>query len=271
MPFTTARRYPTSPLLSVYFSGLLIIKPNNDGTSCNIGVHHEPRHKLKVFLKINRPNEPAIRKILQLGPLARDFQILNSSQTGVFAFKPVDNFNRNLAVDDRRDLRWSVNLENSEFNNEPFALVPGSASPGITINSGVFSTAERTDETSVNIVKSRQGLNATPVNSIASVIEARIELTGADHIFLVPNNLPPVLLPRSEDLLGTTYELEISNEPPDDFADLDELDHYYEVLTKENGDPITDDEKWHLSVAQAVVDSDAKSDEIPCMPIVLEP
>jgi len=135
------------------------------------------------------------------------------------------------------------------------------------MNSGVFYTAERTDEASLHLVR-RLGIEHG-LSSIAGVIGSRIDIVPGSHVNLQwreGGTEKELALPR-DDKPGAKYELIISNEPPEGTTtDPDELVNYYNALTETNGTIISPGERWKVGPPQHLI---VTTDEIPCMPIVL--
>jgi hypothetical protein len=269
MPFEPIGVLPSSPLVTAYLSGLLLIRCLNE-SSCDIGVvNNEPSHILKISLRVI---EPASTRtiVLHHGSLDTPFRIdvERATQPGVFAFQDPDHaFARNPRRDNGRDLRWAIDLEGDEFHREPLSANLPLIHPGLSLNNGgVFHTAERTDEDSLKISRSRSGVYG--MSSIAAIIGASIDVVPDSHVTLQWSGAGrPLILPRPDDKPGARYELIVSNEPPEATTDSDELANYYAVLKKNNGTAIPDGEKWMLDVGPHSLL--LKTDEIPCMPVIL--
>jgi hypothetical protein len=285
MPFTPVNTLPPSPLLTLYFKGLLVIQHLNDNL-CEIGVHHDrlttdpnKHHILKMNLQINLPGGGTIKTPIHAGPLERDhfnIHVPRAIKPGVHAYHEKPEFSRNTGTDNGRDLRWAINLEGDEFHREVLKKVLPEIQPSVMVDSGVFYTAERTDQNTVIIHRRRTG--SYLMSSIAGVVGVAIDVVpgyGVEISWYKGGNRT-LSLPRQGDPASTTYELTISNRPlADQTVDSDELAHYYEVLTEMSGSSIPDDEKWHLDIE---LESDFfekganifKTDEIPCMPVLLD-
>lgn len=292
MPLKLKPKYqlPSSPLLTVYFSGLLIVNPLTDAV-CEIGVHHdttsaEPRkHHLKIRLKVTLADHGVINVPIHAGPLEQPFRIkvFNPVDSTIGAYYKQGAFRRDPGRDDGRDLRWALNLEGEEFHRGDLSSDSAELKPVVRVeNGGVFFTSERTDPSIFGITRYLGASNpasGVPMDSIANVIGVGIDVAERGTIELSGFKGSPqtLTLPRPIDKDGSTYELFITNRPIGEMMpEPDELAHYYEVLKKSGGANIPDPEKWHVHIellGQFFEDMDAtkrpkKTDEIPCMPII---
>lgn len=272
MFFPIVNVLPPSPIVTVDFSGLLVVRCLNSRT-CEIAVLYSPPHKFKISLEVNEPDNATRTIPIYSGTSPVTFSIAGTVASGVSAFEAPGPFSRDPLKDRGRDFRWAIDLEGDEFHREFLDVdMTKIRSTGI-ITSGVFYSAERTDEVSLpNITRTRGGV-PHGMSSITGVIGARIDVASGSHLNLEVQegtNAPKLIsLPRDrEDKPGTTYVIRISNEPPEGTTtDPDELLNYYQVLKKRVGGNILDGEKWKL--APNPPSMVVSTDEIPCMPITL--
>lgn len=268
MPFTPTTNPPsTNPLVTVEFAGLMLLSPGADNT-CNIGIHRwAPTHTFSVMLIVNKPSRPSTLVRLIAGPLTGPLAIrLEPARTRgdfqVFAATTAP-FDRFYPQNNELDYRWTVNLR----ERHPDADINDGARPVVTLSTGVLYTpnltARRLDP------KLTKGTVSISLNRIAANLAAaiqpptdiRVKLEWSE--FGIPQS---VTLKRDEDPPGTIYTVSLINEPPISSApEHDELGLYYRVLNI-RGVPIPIVDHWRLEYAD-----DEKTDEIPCMPVTLEP
>ena len=110
-----------------------------------------------------------------------------------------------------------------------------------------------------------------PLYRIAADLAVSIDLPGQSKFQIAWNELgeaqEPVLLPRPGDPAATTYSVVLLNDPPiSNPAAHDELKEYYRILIKDDGSPIGENEKCSIEVSEP-----QKTDEIPCLAVVLNP
>ncbi len=265
MPFKITNTPPsTTPFLTVNFTGLLLIQPVSDD-KCEIGIYRKaPPHNLKIRLVRYPRNGAPVSEDLISGHLqSKWFSISVDSpiHPGVFAYQDNSPFYRIPGTDRPYDIRWAIDLEGDEFYRDKLSTDGGKIHPGVKLDNGVFYSAKTTDPGMVSITRSQRG-HHYGMRSIAATIAAAIETVPGSPVFLEWKNGDRTL---SGDLDGTRYELDISNEPPPNTTEADELKNYHTALFKKDGSKIWDDEKWTLGAEETI----HGSDEIPCMPVIL--
>ena len=269
MPFTPTDIPPsTSPLVTMEFAGQMLLSPGADNT-CNIGVNRWTlTHTFQVMLIVNKPNRPSTLVRLIAGPLTGALTIrLEPAPTHgdfkVFAATP-DPFDRFDIHNNELDYRWRINLR----ERHPGADINDGARPLVTLSTGVLFTPNLTPLW----LKPRLTKDTVTIslNRIAADLAAAIQPPANTGVkldwseFGVPQSLT---LPRRYDPPYTTYTVSLINEPPmSSVPEHNELDLYYRVLTL-GGVPIPYPDHWRLEYD----DHDEKTDEIPCMPVTLEP
>jgi hypothetical protein len=220
------------------------------------------------MLVVDKPNLPLTFIHITRGPLTAPLSIERfpapAAGFQVFAKNP---FAPDNTRSHRLDHRWALNLRsmhpNADFN--------GDAAPMVTLNTGILYAANLT----------REGLNAEltpaeqpptrpnrPLHTFAADLAVAIDIPR-DSALVVrweeSGEQQILTLPRESDPQGTTYTIslmndpEVTNPPPHD-----ELALYYQVL-RDSGAQISQDEQFRISVPPG------RSDEIPCMPVVLDP
>lgn len=276
MPFSRTTNPPSlNPFVTVEFAGLLLLKPGTSNT-CNIGIHHlSLTHLFQVILIVNKPDRPPLLVRVLTGQLLSDTLVIAPDPApphGDFmAFAPTPEpfipgppfpppgSNR------FKDYRWSVNMR--DLN--PRADFDAGALPMAILSTGVLFTADLSRD-GFDPKYRRGGLSESRY-FISATLAAAIERSGSPKVKLswkeTGDSTPKELaLPRRFDPPNTTYIVSLINEPPiSTLPEHNEFDLYYQVLTVD-GHRIDPGEQWILDHAP-----DQKTDEIPCMPIILEP
>ena len=159
LPFVpTASPLTLRPLVTVTFSGQMLLQPGTDDTqdvrTCEIGINRFAReHLLNVLLIVHRPNVPPAVFHLARGPLTDNFMIRVVSNVDhlplpgdfrVFAPTP-EPFERSGSVGNSDfDYRWGVNLKSP--NVHPNATRNGNAEPIVKLTSGTLYSPHLTHE-----------------------------------------------------------------------------------------------------------------------------
>jgi hypothetical protein len=254
----------------VEFAGLLLLRPRANNT-CEIGIHRwTATHMFQVMLIVNKPNRPSTLVRLIAGPLTGPLAIgLDPSPTSgdfqAFAptpppFVPTPNPSDNIA----RDYRWAINM----YALNPYADYSDGARPVATLSTGVLYTANLTPQ-DLEPKLIRGILPPIPLYHISADLAAAIQPPANTNVKLEWSEFgesKSLVLPRRHDPPNTTYTISLINEPPmSSTPEHDELGLYYKVLVA-NGAPIPILEHWRLQYAYS-----ERTDEIPCMPVLLEP
>lgn len=268
MPFATTNNVPsTNPKVTVKFAGLLLLKPAA-GDNCEIGIHRfSGIHSFQVMLIVNKPNRPPTVVRLITGSLTSDLAItVNPRPSAGFAVFEDAVFDRTLPNSNELDHRWALNVRSLadhsdvDYNN--------GGRPVATLNAGVLYTPTLSPEhLNPELVR---GLDITPLNRIAAELAASIEMT-TETVTIAWHELgepqPPVVLPRPLDPPNTNYTIVLMNDPPISSPTAhDELALYYKVLRKPGGFEVLNDQKFRLEIPYP-----HKTDEIPCLPLELNP
>ena len=277
MPFTTTTTVPSiNATVTIRFAGLMLLKPGA-GNTCEVGIHRfSPVHTFQALLIVNKPNLPLTFIHLIKGPLTTaplSFDVLPAPAPGFSAFAQ-EPFGRNNPQSHLNDHRWALNIR--EFPAHANADFNDGARPVAILKSGILYTGNLT----------RPGLNPqlTPVVSsgptaiplhrgFAADLAVAIDIPPQPNAGLFvrweENGEPKhIILPRPLDVAnhpGTTYTIALMNDPPAfDPLPHDELGLYYKVL-RVGGNPIPVNQQFR------VTDAPGQTDEIPCMPVTLNP
>jgi hypothetical protein len=266
MPFTITNTPPsTTSQVTVAFSGLIVLRPGANDT-CKIGVNRFDRaHLFQVVMIVSKPDRPPVAVPLITGPLTAGFVIRASDQdaeNGDFKAFARDPFDRTLPRSHDLDHRWAINFRDLHLDLQ----TNEGAEPAGTLTTGVLYTPNLTDR---NLFPRliRQGSPDFNLNQIASNLAVSIDLPAGKTIKFEWSDLGESLdleLPRQGDPDGTKYTLCFINEPPSlNVEPHDEFALYYKVL-KSGGGSIPGEQRFELEVDSAV-----RTDEIPCMPVLV--
>ena len=268
MPFTTTNVRPSIDApVTLKFSGLMVLQPGPDET-CIIGVHrHNRDHMTQVLLIVHKPDLPVTVLRLLTGPLTGPFEVTLDSdpEVGDFKIYERDPFDRTLPTSDEFDHRWAINLK----PHNPQARINNGAKPTVTLKTGTLYTSNLSNpalDPKFNVpgvedpeeLKQFAGDLATSITPPAGT---KLILKWEDH-----GDPKGLSLPRTGDPDDTTYTVCFLNDPPNYASDFqEELPLYYKVLQKNNGELVPEEEQCSLELTLPAV----RSDEVPCMPILL--
>ena len=268
MPFApTSTALLTNSTVTVKFAGLMVLKPGaNNG--CEIAIHRFTNtHTFQVILVVNKPNLPPTLIRLVTGPLTRDFtiEVRPDPNTGVQVFAPTpDPFVRTDTNNHLLDFRWSVNVRDIHPNAE----INDGAKPVVKLTTGILYTPNLTRPNLGPILV--QPTTTTPLVRLAAELAAAIDLNQGRTVELTWFELgkkQSFTLPRpaAVDPEGTTYTIALVNDPVFSTPGHEELDLYYRIL-EVGGKEIDQTDRCRIDFA-----SSPSTDEIPCMPLILNP
>ena len=271
MPFATTTTPPaTNAKVTIKFAGLMILKPGADD-SCEIGIHRfSSYHSFQVMVVVCKPKRPPTLIRLVSGALTRPLAInVRNPGRKVQVFTPTaEPFDRNSAANHVLDFRWAINLremhENVDFND--------GARPIATLNSGTLYSPNLIPAESPDLV---QGNGSTghriQLHRFAADLAASLKIGAGNTVTLSWDELGEprsFIMPRRSDPRGTRYTVSLMNDPPISNAEPhDEMRLYYKVL-EVGGAAIGEDRQFRFA---APTISEPSTDEIPCMPVVLNP
>lgn len=278
MPFKSpdVTNFPTTlPLVKVFFNGLMIAKPDANGSECEIFVHKTATaHDFSVEIRLKTPNRPDEIKMRHLGELKpinnppasqkQGFKLTTNAANGVFRYtgpatSEVDPISLVFDLDQLHHGKTGVNTANAE--------------PAIFMNDALFYCAEKTvPGLQVELQNAMTGAVVKPLGQISSVLGANIYATSANvswkekgqlHAFPLSNNIPT----------GAYWEVYFINDPafvphPNPGQQPhDEFGEYYKILPN-----VPDNEKLKLFFKQIpqepFAEADKGSNRIPCMTVI---
>lgn len=287
MPFKETNSLPTSPLVTVFFRGLLLINPNAAGTSCEIGVHRRAADHYPTIAIVGRKRngDEFVIEFISGPPRGRSFSISAQPPKGhapaageVSAYLPAleypEPFDREHGKNDDKDFRWAVDLEGPEFHDGQLGADEAGTLPGIVMSHGVFYTALLTDKREITVTRRGGGVGKPEkdLQRIAQFVGAHI-VPPEGHTLLVEwedrGVAKSMSLPRPEDE-GATYQIYVRNDPPGFIQETshDELELYYDVI-RQGGSAIGVGDRFSLKAEPVRKEPLLTTDRIPCMPVVL--
>lgn len=266
MPFEPTQNLPPDPLVTVKFSGLLVIHPGADNT-CDVGVHKfNSTHVFQVILVVSKPGEAPTLIPLLTGPLQDRFLVRLNPDLGAGDFKAFEkgDFTQTLRGSDPKDARWAINLQSSDSDIK----VNQGGMPFVTLTTGVLFAPSLSDETLKPKLKRPPATRSMPLEHFAPELAVAIEPRAGTTVELAWENFGNPFkktLPRNG---ATRYTVYFINEPPNLGSDPhDELALYYRILRR-NGAVIPDTEQCELTFE---IDHHERLDQIPCNPVTLNP
>jgi hypothetical protein len=266
---TTAEQPTTNPPVTLTFSGQMVLRPGANNT-CEIGINRFSRnHLFQMMLTVETPNRPPTIHRLFTGPLTAPLSVRlhpdpNPASGDFVVFAPTpEPFDRAAGGNDDKDYRWSLNLKTLHGN----AQVNGGVIPFMTAKTGILYTPNLSD-LSLNPRLTQSGSPDIQLHQIAEDLAISIVPQGQTRVLLQWEDFGEardLLLPlRLND--PNRYTVAFINYPPSLEAEPhDELADYYRVLV-EAANPIPVSMRFGLAFDQIT-----RSDEIPCMPVTLNP
>lgn len=201
------------PDIRLYFSGVLDFCVNQDRTHFQVGIlDYAPKHLLTFDIKeiingvkIPKPCGPD----LSISLPKRLWLQCGASQGDVQLYEPGD-FHRDETQDDRRDLRWVIDIEGEDGYNssDPIGTNPDGFRSILTINSGLFFTA-RLSEDRVRFRDPQAKLRG----KVALLVGGNINLREPDAEAILTDGRN--ILCRFPKRDNTKYEITIRLEPPE--------------------------------------------------------
>jgi hypothetical protein len=181
---------------------------------------------------------------------------------GNFKVFAKDPFDRTTARSHINDYRWGINMRSKHLD----AYINDGAKPTVILKTGVLFTPDLTKPSLIPKLTCPTGgteeLKQIATHFAVSIPSAtKVAIEWKDQ-----GNKRKIYLPRPGEDERTIYTLYLINEPQNfDGFPHDELPLYYKVL-ESGGAEIPDTDQCKLKFEGAT-----RSDEIPCMPIVLNP
>lgn len=279
MPFTPVEQLPQNPAVRIFFSGLLIIRPSADASSCEVFVHRSaPDHHLTIETRRKRANRPDEIMMRHVGPLSFvTFEDVGHTVHGLFIQKLTEGEKGvrkyvGPPTDEGLSLERALDLTAQPFHSGSNLTVdPLGARPSLFLDDAVFYTADLTRE-GLEIRLRAPGGQEQPLNPFASLIGANIYLgeddTGVGLRWVQQGRLQSLVLRRPE--AGVSYEIYIVNDPlfeSDEITDPallhDEFREYYKILSVPSPD------QFRLVIPPPPEGTPRGTTRAPCMSVLL--
>ena len=280
MPFKPEFTFPPIlPLVKVFFNGLMIVKPNANGSECEVYVHKTATdHVFSIDIRLKQPNRPDQTIGRHLGPL----EILTETADRTIGFLLTTNTATPRIFAYRGPATTTVDPIDRVFDlnvHHPgnTAILRRDAEPGIFMNDALFYCAEKTvPGLDVELRRAQNDQVVTQLGQFSAILGANIYATGVNVAWREKGEVKS--FPLNNNIAADAYyEVYIDNDPP--FVPLppaneqphDELGEYYKILPN-----VPPGEKLKLffkripgqNPAVPVAPQDKGSNRIPCMTVI---
>jgi hypothetical protein len=218
---------PTSdnPTITLILKGLFILAFEEENKFCQAAVMRAEGHCLKINTNTNETSQLIFpQPTLEIPDGDIYFQV-TGRESGVSIYEQPGPFDRNTAQD-RRDFRWIVDLEGSEFYSRSLPFKAGAIKRSIFINNGLFYT-----------YSARPVLIISPLSGqrharVAEQIGCDIYLDDQEEaVIRYGPDLAPSIRLRKMDGVSYTITLEnICEEPHEATPNNSDFAFYYDVI-----------------------------------------
>lgn len=286
MPFNTTPAFPPEdpgPDVQIFLHGLLMLRPDQKGTVCEVGVHRlSLQHKLSVEVRVKGtvPPDPPLLRLA--GTLDSDGLIIGVSTGNVVgdASHGVSKFissagelDRNDPSSNPSDFRWSLDLQKLDPKQPPMLVMDSGISPSIKIMDGLFFTARRTNPADVEVKLTNVGNPDIPLNSVARIIGANIYLQKGEQLMLKwfgEGETKTLILPKKK-AIDRPALIYIDNSPAlmPSQPDHSEFAEYFKVITNATTATRQFDVAFQLIGNGVLGGIPHGTDRAPCMPAVV--
>jgi hypothetical protein len=168
---TSASGLLTPPSVQITFDGLMLFTFEKDNSQCEIGAVKCENHSLEIIID----GEKAITNP------AKNISILSDSSKGIRQYRPDgDRIRHASPIGDMNDLGWLMAILGDQFHNDKdLPKNPNGIEQTITVNTGIFYTAQRTSDASII---SKNG--ASESSTIAVTVGCNINLEPGETLTL---------------------------------------------------------------------------------------
>jgi hypothetical protein len=246
MPFKPEFTFPTAlPLVKVFFNGLMIVKPNADGSECEAFVHKTAlAHELSIEIRLKQPNRPDQTVMRHLGPL----ELLAQTQSGkkhgfILTTNPIPNIPPSGVRAYRGAATTTVDpiervVDVNLLHTGKTHVLREVGEPNIFMNDALFYCAEKTvPGLEIELRNTEADTTVIPLGQISSILGANIYATSVNVAWREKGEVQG--FPLTNDIpTAAYYEVYINNDPP--YVPLppaggqphDELGEYYKLLPR---------------------------------------
>lgn len=292
MPFTSVTELPDNPTVRIFFTGLMIIAPDEEKPTCEVFVNRSaPDHHLTIEVRRKTPGKPDEIMMRHVGPLSfiGDGDPIHGLVIRKVApgEKFVKVYEPGTPSTEGEGLSFAINLQGPEFHNgnpdvgqDPVTELPRKlldvdplgGRPSLFLDDGVFYTAAKT-RPEFEITLKKEGIADKPLPPIASLIGANMYLdddtSSVTMAWRQQGKVQTLVLKRAP---GISYEVYIMNDPlyeSDKITDVqtdpkhDEFREYYKILPG-----VPSSEQFRLAYKRPEEAVDRGSTRTPCMPVL---
>lgn len=273
MPFTPTKDLPKNPAVRIFFSGLMIIQPDENGEMCEVFVPRADNHDFSVQIRERRANKPDVVLMRHCGPLAF---VSPPQDQPVFGLHLIASAPRGLQKyqggplpggEDSLDL--AIDLKSETFHHSmPIEVDVNEGRPSIFLNDGIFYTADIADA-DLGIKLLKDGHELGPMGSFATLIGSNIYLMDDDVLSVRwsrKDHAETFALKKPAE--ASSYEIYIHNDPlfvdPEFPEAHDELKQYYEMLSS-----IPTADQFSLKIPPAALKTPRGTPRTLCMSVML--
>jgi hypothetical protein len=266
----SATAQPTATLI---FRGLIIFQPDSERRYFDVGILNAPEHELRIEVRENSPDGVSVSSVplpsIRSKGLIWSLEFANSQGVTFYQSEP---FDRNRDVGDEKDSRWLVDLEGAEFYHRQLPVKSDQLSLVLRMTGGEFYSKKRT----LPLMRKEGDGKFHYFGRVTDELATDINLADGD---LVLRSREGTEILRLKQKPSTTYEVVIENAFVGEHRMASSLNHfqyYYGVLEEPptaryefravNG---SDFAKARFELAKYANGRIPKTDEIPCMPIIL--
>jgi hypothetical protein len=296
MPFTEEQTLPPDPDVQVFFTGLMLIQPAADKTTCEVWVHRgAPEHELTIEVREKQEGRPDLIKMRHVGPLPHAFphdEINHPDDPPIHGFKlqvktapkGVRSYmGPDIPQTGQEAITEAVNFQSEEYHNGRVGGIDEMGGrPSILMNDGLFYVAGKTSRDTV-IKLERDGMATVEIDPIAGLIGANIYLDDDDSLLVRWQSLG--VIKALELQKGKIYEIYIINDPLYEseipgIPEHDEFEEYYKLLREVRDQGVPEDtplrpfrleDQFRLRIVPPDGNPHRGSTKIPCMPGIIDP
>jgi hypothetical protein len=282
MPFTPTEDLPGNPAVQIFFSGLLMLKPDAEGKSCEVFVHRSaPAHHLTIEVRRKRYGHPDEIMMRHVGPLTFGVALsgdpderpihgffihkVTEGQKGVRRFNPI----KPTPDGTPQSLSLAIDMEGAKFHNGSVGPVDElGGRPSIFLDDGIFYTAATT-RPELEIKLKKNGAPDRQLEPFASLIGANIYLDGdSSAVVRFRHQGRFETLELKNPSPGVSYEIYIVNDPlyendSEDEPKHDEFKEYYKILPD-----VPTSEQFRL-VSETPPQAERGTTKAPCMSVII--
>jgi hypothetical protein len=146
------KSFDQKPDVVVTVTGLLLLRFDSKGGFCEIGIHPDPLHQLRLgveYWQRKSKGDELIEHWERSGKLTDDLQIkaVNPQTPGLSQYQSGAKLNREKLVEEmtekeKRDFRWAVNLRQFHEPGTDLTVKAETFKPKIRLNNGLFYSYE---------------------------------------------------------------------------------------------------------------------------------